>query len=136
MISFRLPWYALSLGAIVFAATYFLPLEEALKLPIFLISVMLLLDGGLGLRTLPRLTPHASFPEDWRKIEQSLYFGALGIVRASVAVSACVALAAFTVYFGDGDWRGWSAIAIIVGFAIGWLIAALKAIRDTLSNEN
>ena len=24
MISFRLPWYALSLGAILFAATYFL----------------------------------------------------------------------------------------------------------------
>ncbi|MEJ2459367.1 MAG: hypothetical protein P8Y58_14965, partial [Novosphingobium sp.] len=66
MISFRLPWYTLLLGVAVLAATLLLPLNEMLKLPMFLASTMLLLDGGLGLRTLPRLTPHASFPEDWR----------------------------------------------------------------------
>lgn len=136
MISFRLPWYSLLLGTIVLAVAFLLPLKETLKLPLFLVSVMLFLDGGLGLRTLPRLTPHASFPEDWRKIEQKLYFGSIGLARASASACACAALAAFSILFGDGDWRGWAAITIIIGFLIKWHFAALKAIRDTLGNDS
>lgn len=136
MISFRLPWYSLLLGAIVLAVASLLPLKETLKLPLFLVSVMLFLDGSLGLRTLPRLTPHASFPEDWRKIEEKLYFGSMGLARASASACACAALAAFSILFGDGHWRGWAAITIIIGFLIYWLFAAFKAIRDTLGNDS
>lgn len=134
MISFRLPWFTLLLGSVVFAGACLLPLGEMLKLPTALVGIMLLLDGSLGLRILPRLTPFASFPEDWRSIERDLYFGEVGIIRASAAIMACVALAVCVSVFGTGDWLGWCAITIIVVFGIGWFFAALKAIRDTLSS--
>jgi len=91
MISFRLPWYTLLLGPVVFAGACLLPLGEMLKLPTALAGIMLSLDGSLGLYILPRLTPFASFPEDWRSIERDLYFGGVGIMRASAAIMACVA---------------------------------------------
>ncbi len=134
MISFRLPWYTLLLGPVVFSGACLLPLGEMLRLPTSLVGIMLLLDGSLGLRILPRLTPFASFPEDWRLIERDLYFGEVGIMRASASILACALLAVCSYIFGTGDWIGWSAIAIIVVFGIGWLFASLKAIRDTLSN--
>jgi len=134
MISFRLPWYTLLVGAIVFAGAWLLPFGETIKLPIALVGLMLLLDGSLGLRILPQLTPFASFPEDWRSIERGLYFGQVGITRASVSILACTALAVCRSIFGAGDWLGWCAITIIIVFGISWFFAALKAIRDTLSN--
>jgi hypothetical protein len=134
MINFRLPWYTLLLGPVVFAGACLLPLGETLRLPIALVAIMLLLDGSLGLRILPRLTPFASFPDDWRSIERELYFGELGITRASAAIMACTALAVCGSVFGTGDWLGWCAVTIIVMFGIGWFFAALKAIRDTIGN--
>lgn len=136
MISFRLPWYTLSLGVAVLAGAYLLPLGEIIKLPAALVGAMLFADGSLGLRVLPSLTPFASFPEDWQLIERDLYFSQVGVTRALVSILACVALGVCGSNFGAGNWLGWGTITVIVVFSISWFFAASKVIRDTLSNDS
>lgn len=136
MISFRLPWYTLYLGGAVLAGAYLLPLGEIIKLPAALVGTMLCLDGCLGLRILPLLTPFASFPKDWQLIERDLYLGKVGVARASASILACVTLGVCGSYFRARDWLGWCTITMVVVFSINWFFAASKVIRDTLGNDS
>jgi hypothetical protein len=100
-----------------------------------LAGALLLLDGCLGLRTLPPLTPHASYPNDWREIERRLYVGTPGLVRFGLAASACIILAVASASFGHGNWVPWYTVISIIAWAVVWLVASWKATRDTLAND-
>ncbi|MGE4305737.1 MAG: hypothetical protein AB7E24_17125 [Novosphingobium sp.] len=135
MISFRVPWYTLGLGTLILVIAGLLPLSDAVKWPMFLASGFLLLDGGLGLRTLPRLVPFASFPEDWQQIEREMYVGQIGLIRWTAAVIACLCLALAGITLPEGAWQIWSVVSLMAVSGIVWTIAALKVIREVLGND-
>lgn len=135
MISFRLPWYSLTVGAVILIGASFLPISSAIKWPVILAGGLLLMDGGLGLRTLPSLVPFASFSEDWQQIEREMYFGQIGKVRWGLIACACICLALFALTLPGGDWQIWAVLALMLASAIGWVVAALRAIREVLGND-
>jgi hypothetical protein len=135
MISYRLPWFTLLGGPMLMLTAYALPLPHSLEQSLMLAGVLLLLDGGLGLRTLPPLTPHASYPDDWRQIEHRLYAGKLGGARFGVAALACITLGLASASRVAGDCELWFMVVTILAWAVGWFAASLKAIRDTLAND-
>jgi hypothetical protein len=134
MIAFRLPWYSLIFGLCVCFAASLLSISEVLRWPTFLAGGLLLLDGGLGLRTLPALVPFASFSEDWRQIEREFYFGQIGVIRWVATVLACTFLAIAAWVWPSGDWQIWSVVSLMLASATGWGFAALKVIRQVLGN--
>jgi hypothetical protein len=135
MISFRFPWYSMFAGALVVLFVCIAQARSPIGLAALLAGALLLLDGALGVRLLPSLTPHASFPEDWREIERNMYVRRLGVIRVAVAGLACVGLAVGSSVVGTGDWQVWYMTATIVACTIGWLLASLRAIRDALAND-
>ena len=135
MISFRLPWFTLLAGAATILLVCVLSLPEVIALTCALAGCLLMLDGSLGLRVLPMLTPHASFPEDWQAIERRFYFERLGIIRWVVGAIFCLFFGMSLVLLAGGDWQVWLLVAIIVLWGCGWTLAALRAIRDVLAND-
>jgi hypothetical protein len=135
MISFRMPWFTLLAGAAVFFLACFLTLPKLVSLTCALAGCLLMLDGSLGLRVLPMLTPHASFPEDWHAIERRFYFERLGLIRWIAATISCLLFGFSMALVSEGDWQGWLLVAIIVLWGCGWVLAALRAIRDVLAND-
>ncbi|RYG97354.1 MAG: hypothetical protein EON58_09960 [Alphaproteobacteria bacterium] len=135
MIAYRMPWFTLIVGAAIIAAMCFLSLPEPARLTLTLVGGLLMLDGSLGLRVLPMMTPFASFPEDWLAIKRKFYFETLGVGRFLAAALGCAAFAVSATTFGDGDWQVWCLVALVVGWGCVWTLAALKAIRDVLAND-
>jgi hypothetical protein len=135
MISFRLPWFTLFAGTAIFLLACFFSLPKVIALTCALAGCLLMLDGGLGLKVLPMLTPHASFPEDWQVIERRFYFERLGIIRWVAGAVFCLLFGLSLVLLAGGDWQLWLLVAIIVVWGCGWTMAALRASRDVLAND-
>ena len=135
MIAFRFPWYIMTGGILALVLAYIAPIHSPIGFALILAGTMLLLDGSLGDRVLPRLTPHASFPEDWREIEHNLYLRGLGLARLIGGALACIGLAVSSASMGGGDWQGWYMVATGTGWVTSWVVAALRAIRDALAND-
>jgi hypothetical protein len=136
MINYRLPWFTLFGGPILVFLSYAIPMPRLVEQSIMLAGGLLLLDGGLGFRVLPSLTPHASYPDDWREIERRLYVGGPGKLRFTLATAACTALAIATANLGEGDWQIWFMVVAMAGWSLVWGAASLKAVRDTLANDH
>jgi len=134
MIAFRLPWWALcaGLGSLIAAST--IGARQSIESALYLWGV-LLLDGCLGTRILPGLTPHASYPADWRAIEKNLYCRKQGMARMAVSVALAGALCLGVELAGQSDLAIWYSLGAIVGWGGLWLVAALSAIRDALAND-
>lgn len=130
-----MPWYTLVLGALISITASLLLIPDAIKWPIFLAGGVLMMDGVLGLRTLPSLVPFASFPQDWQQIEREMYFGWIGKVRWATAILACIFLALAGLALPGGDWQIWAVVGLMVASAICWAVIALRVIREVLGND-
>jgi hypothetical protein len=136
MISYRFPWFTLFGGPLVLLITFLATASEAITLPLALAGTLLVLDGTLGLRILPPLTPYASYPPDWAEIERRLYLQRLGVLRFAAAGITCLGFGVAVQFIGDGDWRLWFMVGAIISWGIVWVLAALSAIRGVLVNGN
>ena len=135
MITFRLPWWAFCAGLGVVIAASTIGARQSIESALYLWGVLLLLDGCLGTRILPGLTPHASYPADWRAIEKNLYCRKQGMARMAVSVALAGALCIGVELAGQSDLTNWYSLGAIVGWCGLWLVAALSAIRDALAND-
>ena len=135
MINYRLPWLTLFVGSAVVLLICFISLPKMIALTCALAACLLMLDGSLGLRVLPMLTPHASFPEDWQAIERRFYLEPLGIIRWVSGAVVCLLFGLSFKFLPDEVWQAWLLVTIMVLWACAWVLAALKAMRDVLGND-
>ena len=135
MIAFRLPWRVLLAGLGIVIAASMIEARQSIESALYLWGTLLLLDGSLGTRVLPGLTPHASYLADWRAIEINLYCRKQGMARMAVSVVLAGALCIGVELAGQSDWLVWCSIGAIVGWVVLWWVAALRAIRDALAND-